>query len=238
MNPRSAAEAATSVELPAYNAPPNKKGEAHIGQRPAGRKDLITPTSKSPLSFSLQHVTFKPATLSEFRPALTRARRDVQARGRLGRLPQETVILGRRQGNRVIYLAVIEGPQTIRYSARAGDLKPLHSSSIGKALLSALGPVDRKKTVAKLRLEKITDRTLTDQFTLLEDLKRAAARGYSETRGEHVADVMAIAKSIWLGENQFAVAVAGPLYRMEGGSENHVKELLRACAEIEMHPQT
>ena len=50
----------------------------------------------------------------------------------------ETVILGRRQGDSVIYLHVLEGPQAIRYSAKAGEFKPLYSSAIGKAMLGSL----------------------------------------------------------------------------------------------------
>lgn len=54
---------------------------------------------------------------------------------RLRDATRETVILGKRQGDGVVYLQVIEGLQPIRYSARAGDFKPLHSSAIGTALL-------------------------------------------------------------------------------------------------------
>src|SRR5689334_21392399 len=53
-------------------------------------------------------------------------------------LTQETAILGTRHRDNVVYLAVLDGPQNIRYTARAGDIKPLHSSSTGKALLMAL----------------------------------------------------------------------------------------------------
>ncbi len=38
-----------------------------------------------------------------------------------------------------MYLDVLEGPHTVRYAARIGDFKPLHSSAVGKALLGALG---------------------------------------------------------------------------------------------------
>ena len=37
----------------------------------------------------------------------------------------------------MIYLQVLESPHPIRYSARPGDLKQLHSSAIGKAMLGA-----------------------------------------------------------------------------------------------------
>jgi len=82
----------------------------------------------------------------------------------------ETVIVATRQGDRVIYLAVIEGQQTIRYTARVGDFKPLHSSSAGKVLLSALEPVERAKIVAKLKLHAVTSGTITDRATLMADL--------------------------------------------------------------------
>ena len=36
---------------------------------------------------------------------------------------------------RVVYLEVLEGPQTIRYAAQPGRIIPLHSSAIGKAML-------------------------------------------------------------------------------------------------------
>ena len=50
----------------------------------------------------------------------------------------ETAILGKRMGEQVMYLAVVEGMHTIRYTANVGDLKPLHSNSAGKALLGAM----------------------------------------------------------------------------------------------------
>jgi DNA-binding IclR family transcriptional regulator len=48
-----------------------------------------------------------------------------------------TIILGKRNEERVIYLVVVESEQTIRYSARPGVFKPLHGSASGKVLLAA-----------------------------------------------------------------------------------------------------
>jgi DNA-binding IclR family transcriptional regulator len=50
----------------------------------------------------------------------------------------ETVILGHRQDDEIVYLHVLEGPQTIRYAASPGERKPLHSSALGKAFLGVL----------------------------------------------------------------------------------------------------
>jgi IclR family transcriptional regulator, acetate operon repressor len=145
----------------------------------------------------------------------------------------ETVILGKRQGNRVVYLAVFEGPQTIRYSSKVGDLKPLHASSIGKALLSAMTPSELQKLLKKLPLEPATPTTLTDPKALLADLERSKKRKYSLTRGEFVPDVMAVAKPVFLGSDQYAIAIAGPLYRMAGDVHSHVEKLFETSTLIE-----
>jgi IclR family acetate operon transcriptional repressor len=149
---------------------------------------------------------------------------------------QETTILGKRQGDQAIYLAVVEGPQNVRYSAQAGDLKPLHSSSIGKALLIAMSRAEREALVAKLPLEARTPASITDPAALLQDLDKCAARGFTETRGENVPDVMAIAMPVRLGSDVYAIAVAGPMHRMLASVDQHQAHLASICAEIAAEP--
>src|SRR5215470_17318807 len=91
---------------------------------------------------------------------------------------RETVILGKRQGDQVVYLNVIEGPQSIRYSSQAGALKPLHSSAIGKALLGGLDPVALTELLQQLPLPRVTEGTITDRSALLADIERGRRRGY------------------------------------------------------------
>jgi IclR family transcriptional regulator, acetate operon repressor len=145
---------------------------------------------------------------------------------------QETAILGKRQDDQAIYLAVAEGPQNVRYSARPGDLKPLHSSSIGKALLISMEPAERKALIATLPLEPRTPASITDAAALLDDLAECEKRGFTETRGENVADVMAIAKPVRLEGEVYAIAVAGPMHRMLANATHHRNELGRICQEL------
>ncbi len=126
----------------------------------------------------------------------------------------ETVILGSRQGERAIYLAVVEGQQTIRYISRPGELKPLHASAIGKSLLMAMPEAERAALVQRLPLEARTARTLTTAAALLSDVAAAEGRGYARTEGENVADVMALACPVRLEAVVYAVAVAGPIGRL------------------------
>ena len=152
---------------------------------------------------------------------------------RLRDLTGETAILGTWQGDQVVYLAVLEGPKTIRYTAKAGDLKPLHSSAIGKALLTRLDPQRRGKLVDQLSLDAKTSMTITDRAALLADLDRAAMDGVAITRGENVADVMAIAMPLRLDSSEYAIAVAGPMPRMQDALNSHRDHLLQICAQIE-----
>jgi IclR family acetate operon transcriptional repressor len=146
---------------------------------------------------------------------------------------QETAILGKEEGGRVIYLAVLEGPQNIRYTARPGDLKPLHSSSIGKTLLAAMKPRARADVLAKLPLDAMTDATITDRARLVEEIERSAAVGYSITRGENVADVMAVAMPVKFAGDTYGIAVAGPMHRMTEQVADHQRRLAEICKQIE-----
>jgi len=145
---------------------------------------------------------------------------------------RETAILGKRQGDQVIYLQVIEGPQSIRYSSQAGDLKPLHSSAIGKALLGALEPTELTVLLKQLPLPRVTEATITDRNLLLADLEHGRRQGYSVTTGENVADVMAVATTVRLGGDVYGIAIAGPVHRMTDNLAGHVSALKAASTVI------
>ncbi|MFG1427689.1 IclR family transcriptional regulator [Roseixanthobacter glucoisosaccharinicivorans] len=145
----------------------------------------------------------------------------------------ETVIVGTRQGDQVLYLEVLEGAQTIRYSARPGDFKPLHSSSIGKALLAA-GPRDGVDTLMRKKsIVPITAHTITDPQRLEADLEAGRARGYCTTHGENVADVTALATALEVDGMVIGIAVAGPSYRMDGAMDALAARLLATAADIQ-----
>lgn len=145
---------------------------------------------------------------------------------------RETVILGKRQGNAVLYLQVIESFNPIRYSANPGEYKPLHSSSIGKALLGGLKEHELRSLLADLPLPEVTGTTLTQEDALLADLRDSRRRGYFLTRGENVPDVWAVSAPISFGSEVLAIAVAGPRHRMEDRVEEHARLLAATCSSI------
>jgi len=139
----------------------------------------------------------------------------------------ETVIVGKLQGRRVVYLEVLEGLHTIRYTARAGDFRPLHSSSIGKALLGELTELEREGLLGVGELRRITPATLVDRQQLLADVERGRERGYYVTEGENVPDVMGIAISLACSGDSVGIALAGPVDRMRENLPSYLRALHR-----------
>jgi len=170
-----------------------------------GRRKLYYPTRR--LYDVARNIAAHDALIEELRPVLA------SLRDRSG----ETVILGKRQGDAVLYLEVLESAKTVRYTARAGEYKPLHSSAIGKALLGALPPEELDAWLGSRPLPRVTPHT-----------QQGRKRGYFVTRGENVIDVMAVAASLKLDNEAFGIAIAGPLHRMEPALARHA-ELLRGA---------
>jgi DNA-binding IclR family transcriptional regulator len=145
----------------------------------------------------------------------------------------ETVILGKRQGQAVTYLDVLEGRHTIRYAADAGDTKPLHSSAIGKAMLGSLAVDELSKMLKKLALPAITPSTITTRAALALEIEVGRGRGWFLTRGENVPDVMALSIARSVCGEWYGVAIAGPLGRLETQKESLLSALLHAGAQLD-----
>ena len=145
----------------------------------------------------------------------------------------ETLIFGKRQADTALYLEVLEGLHTIRYTARPGEHKPLHSSSIGKALLASLGDQELAAWLKGRRLPAITSNTITDTKRLAAELRRTRERGWAMTRGENVVDVLAVAVPVRLAGGTYGLAVAGPMHRMLPLHEKHAALLVQTRRTLE-----
>lgn len=153
----------------------------------------------------------------------------------LQRQTDETVILGKRQGDHVVYLEVLESSNSIRYSARPGDTKPLHSSSVGKAMISLLPDDELLELVRQHGQRQVTPHTITDPDRLMADIRAGREQGLFITRGENVADVMALAAPVSVSDEPLGIAVAGPISRMvekEADCARYLKEARESLASM------
>jgi len=145
----------------------------------------------------------------------------------------ETVLLAKRLERQAVYLEVLDGVHSIRYSPKPGEFRPLHASASGKALLGSLAPALRDELLRGMKLPRVTSRTITSRAALAADLAQAQARGWYVTRGETVADLMAVAVPIELNGETYSVALAGPMHRMEIALKRHAKLLVELRAVLE-----
>ena len=147
----------------------------------------------------------------------------------LARATGETVVFARRAGQATVYLKVIESRHPVRYSAQAGDQRPLHASSIGKALLMQMSRAERDALFAGYRLARITSATLTTRERLEQDLASGHKRGWTQSRGENIPDVHAIAAPVQIAGEVYGLGVAGPVHRMAENLPRHAARLLKAA---------
>jgi DNA-binding IclR family transcriptional regulator len=103
----------------------------------------------------------------------------------------------------------------IRYAAAVGAIKPLPSTAIGKAFLGEMTDEELARVLPALDHPQVTESTITNPEHLLADIRRSRKRGYFVTRGENIPDVMAIARTCTMDGELLAIAVAGPMHRLE-----------------------
>lgn len=144
----------------------------------------------------------------------------------------ETVLLTRRQGDGVINLDVYESAQSVRFSPIIGELKPLHSTASGKAILGSLPEDEMLRVLARIKLERHTEHTITDRAQLVADVVRGRKRGWYRIVGENIRDLMSIAASVSIGGEIYAITVGGPTQRVKPKMMAHAERLLKTCAAI------
>ena len=160
--------------------------------------------------------------LERMRPALS------ALRDRTG----ETVVLARREGDEAVYLDVLESPQTIRYATHPGEKKPIHSSSLGKALLSLDTREEFDAFLRRQPLQKVTENTIVDGEALWRQLQQSRNAGYIVSRAENIVDVISIAVLIEVGGEPLGLALAGPIGRYEARFDDNMAALRETVAQL------
>ena len=155
----------------------------------------------------------------------------------LAKTTGETVIVGKMQGDIVIYLDVVPGSHTVRYTASAGDTFPTHTSALGKSTLSLLSDDALDKAIGKLELTQFTAATIADAKALKKDILAGRKVGYFLTQGETVADVMGISIAHRIGGEPYAIGVAGPTSRLKENFDPYlaaIKDSEKAMSRIDI----
>ena len=127
----------------------------------------------------------------------------------------ETINLGVRVGNKIIYADKRESSSTIKVGLGIGTDAPSYCSGLGKAILAFTPNDELQEVLESISFEKYTDSTITDMALLKEELKIIREQGYSIDDEEYVIGLICIAAPIfdYHGNPTAAISVSSPKYR-------------------------
>jgi IclR family KDG regulon transcriptional repressor len=147
---------------------------------------------------------------------------------KLSRLTGESINLGVMDNTeeRVVYVHKYNSHYNLSMQSTLGRRNPLHSTSLGKALLAWRDPSEIKERVARMAFEVSAPNTITDGDALLSDLAATRERGFAEEVEESEAGVRCMAVPIFdhLGRPIAAMSIGFPLFRF---SEERKPEIVK-----------
>jgi IclR family acetate operon transcriptional repressor len=135
---------------------------------------------------------------------------------RLSMETRETVKLGVLSERQVLVLAAIESSYQLHTRADVGGRWPLHSTSLGKAILAMLPPTEVRELIARHRLPALTPRTITTLKKLEPALAEIRERGYALDWEENEPGVHCVAVGIpdLPAHTIAALSISGPSLRI------------------------
>jgi DNA-binding IclR family transcriptional regulator len=166
-------------------------------------------------------------TIAEHDPVVLRA--DTLLRSMRDML-DESVLLAKVTDLAATYLLAFEPSHPLRFQARVGDnVRSLHATSAGKALLGALNELALAGFLKTATLTRMTAATITSKPALLADIAEGNERGWFLNREESQEGVITIsARFSWIS-SLYIVSIAGPTTRMEPKIDKAVALLQDAC---------
>ena len=132
----------------------------------------------------------------------------------------ETANLGIADSGDVVFVDQVETHNPIRAFFRPGTRGHMHSSGIGKVLLSDMPRWEVEKIIRDKGQPEFTPKTLTSSENLFNDLAATRERGWSIDDEERYSGMRCVASTIYnsFGEAVAGISVSGPTVRFP----NHV----------------
>lgn len=144
----------------------------------------------------------------------------------------ESVNMGIRDGDVVVYIDQLPGTHATALREEVGKRAPLHSTALGKALIAWLPATELQAIIADYDLTPRTPRTIVSQSDFLEELEKTRERGYAMDDEEHEAGGRCIGAPVFDrgGRPVAAVSQSAPLPRVPLDQVPVVAEMVRNTA--------
>lgn len=150
--------------------------------------------------------------------------------GKLSRATGESINLGVMDDfdQRVAYIHKYDSTYNLSMQSTLGKRNPLHSTSLGKALLAFRDEGEIRERLARMDLRKLAPRTITDPDDLFRELMQVRENGFAEEIEESEAGVRCMAAPVldYAGKSVAAISIAFPLIRFDETRKSEYVRLL------------
>ncbi len=124
---------------------------------------------------------------------------------------RESVYLAIPEDSHCLYIYAIESSDRLLARSAVGEIGPMTSSSIGKAILSFLPEKEVDRVIASEGLTRYTEKTIVEPDILKEELREGRWNGFCKDDSEHEVGVYCIGSPIFneQGEPIAACSISG-----------------------------
>jgi DNA-binding IclR family transcriptional regulator len=138
------------------------------------------------------------------------------------------------EGDEAIYILGVEGPHFVDTGWRAGTALPLHSTTGGRVLLAFIAPKRAETLIARTRLDRLTETTVTNRATLKRLVSQIRERGFDVQRGETTKGLGTVGVPVFGPDQQIlgVLSIAFPVHMVSAEVEPEYVELLHDAAKI------
>lgn len=126
---------------------------------------------------------------------------------RVAEKTSESCSMGALDDTDVVYLAGVPTKWIMRVTMSVGARLPAYASSLGRALLAHLGEEELRRYFQRADLRRLTERTITDEAELREELERIRTQGWALVDQEFEIGLRSLAVPVRNAEGQVVAAV-------------------------------
>jgi len=148
---------------------------------------------------------------------------------------EQTVCLAMLDRDQLLYIEILEGLRSIRMAATVNTYAPLHSTSLGKAILSCLGPAEVEQALKRRPPARLTPNTITSSRVLMKHLAQVREQGYAIDNEETEEGARCVGGALCNsgGKPFAAISVSGPISHIAGERVSEIaREVKKACRRI------
>lgn len=150
----------------------------------------------------------------------------------------EVAQFGIEEHGRVSYLYKTSGDRGVETASSVGTQQPIHSTSLGKAILAQMSKEQVNEILDRRGLPARTESTITDREELFSELSVIQERGYAIDDQENVDGLCCVAAPVTSDNGDLgAVSVSWPSSRFntETSTEDLSSKIMRAANVIKLN---